>query len=225
MEDKKEFKFASPRERLILNGAGALADYELLAIVLRIGSNGKHVLTVAQNLYAAFGTLFELKDASLEELQEIKGIGQVKALEIKAVIELGRRLVEAEQVKFGQVCSSQGLGELLTSDLKDQQQEHLVVVYLNNRHEIIKKRVVFIGSLTESVAHPREIFNLGIKCRAAKLVIAHNHPSGNLEPSNSDLKFTKRMEECGELIGIPLLDHFIVSSNGYFSFREQGILK
>lgn len=210
---------------MVIKGPAALADYELLAIVLRTGSNDDNVLQLAQKLCNQFESLFELKKASLEELQEIKGIGQVKSIEIKASLELGRRLVAASQIKLGEVASSEELGKQLCADLKDHQQECLLVIFLNNKHEMIKKSIVFIGTLTESIAHPREIFSLAVKCHAAKIILAHNHPSGNLEPSKSDLSFTERVKECGFLVGIPLLDHFIVSHNGYFSFKEHNILK
>lgn len=213
-----------PRERLLEKGASSLADFELLAILLRTRSAGEDVLVMAKRLYQHFDTLFDLQHASLSELQEIKGVGLIKAIEIKAAQELGQRLVSAHQLKLGQVTSSQSLGELLMLELKNYQQEHLVVIYLNNRHEMIKKEHVFVGSLTESVAHPREIFSLAVKCHAAKIVIGHNHPSGHLAPSKCDEAFTKRMVECGQLLGIPLLDHLIVGSSGYYSFREHGLM-
>ncbi|QIL46909.1 JAB domain-containing protein [Vagococcus coleopterorum] len=222
---KKEMALIGPRERLENSGPSALADYELLAIVLRTGYQNSDVLTVSQTVLKEFETLYEFKSASLEELQQIKGIGLVKAIEIKAAQELGKRLESASQIKLGEVVSSENLGQMICAELKDFQQEHLMVVYLNNHHEMIKKEVVFIGSLTESVAHPREIFNLAVKCSAAKIVLAHNHPSGNLTPSKNDLAFTARLKSCGELMGIELLDHFIVSSQGYLSFREKSLLK
>lgn len=214
-----------PRERLVAKGASSLADYELVAIILRTGSREEDVLSVAKKLCQRFNGLFDMQQASIVELQETCGVGLVKAVELKAAQELGQRLHLATQLKLGQVTSSEGLGRLLITELKHCQQEHLMVFYLNNRHEMIKKELLFLGSLTESVAHPREIFSLAVKCHAAKIVLGHNHPSGNLLPSKSDKDFTSRMVTCGDLLGIPVLDHVIVSSEGYYSFKEHGLIK
>lgn len=221
---KSDLKQIGPRERLVTKGAASLADYELIAILLRTGSRGEDVLAVAKQLCQRFDNLFDMQQATLVELQETHGVGLVKAIEIKAAQELGQRLHLATQLKLGQVTSSEGVGRLLITELKNCQQEHLMVFYLNNRHELIKKKLLFLGSLTESVAHPREIYSLAVKSHAAKIILGHNHPSGNLLPSKSDRQFTERMVACGELLGIPLLDHLIVSSEGYYSFREHKLI-
>lgn len=134
-------------------------------------------MALAQDVLQSFSSLYELKRANIEELQQIKGIGQVKAIEMKAALELGKRLCEAKEPKYGQVLSSQKIGEQLMIRLKDLRQEHLIALYLNTKNDIIKQKTVFIGSLNQSIAHPREIFQEAVKCSAARIVLAHNHPS------------------------------------------------
>ncbi|WP_071130664.1 RadC family protein [Enterococcus timonensis] len=214
-----------PRERLLQVGAQNLSDAEILAIVLRTGLRKENVLRFAERILHTFGSLHGLKEASLEELQEVHGLGQVKAIELKAVMELGSRLNNAKRNKLGQIVSSYHLGQNLISQMKDLQQEHLIGIYLNTKNEIIKQETLFIGSLNQSIAHPREIFKGAIKSSAANIILAHNHPSGNLTPSANDLTFTKRVAEIGELMGIPLLDHLIVGESDYLSLKEEGFIK
>lgn len=212
-----------PRERLLQHGEKHLSEHELLAILLRTGTKEKNVLDLSHDLLTYFDTLFELKQATIEELQQIKGIGKIKAVELKAAIELGIRIATANQVKLGKVLSSTAIGNQLIQEMKDLQQEHLVAIYLNMKNEIIKRKTVFIGSLNQAVAHPREIFKSAVKYSAARILIAHNHPSGIPKPSDNDIAFTERMVECGNLMGIEVLDHIIVGANGYVSLREEGI--
>lgn len=218
------FEADRPRERLLAAGEQHLSTQELLAILLRTGYKEKDVMALAQDVLQSFSSLYELKRANIEELQQIKGIGQVKAIEMKAALELGKRLCEAKEPKYGQVLSSQKIGEQLMIRLKDLRQEHLIALYLNTKNDIIKQKTVFIGSLNQSIAHPREIYQEAVKCSAARIVLAHNHPSGNPQPSKQDRLLTKRVQECGEIIGIDLLDHIIVGHEGYISFREENLL-
>ncbi|MGX6978579.1 RadC family protein [Vagococcus elongatus] len=213
-----------PRERLLLYGGSALSEQELLAIVLRTGSQGKNVMRLASEVLHHFESLYDLKKASLEELQAISGIGKVKSIELAAMFELGTRIAQANQIKLGQVVSSSSLGQMMIDELKDLQQEHLVGIYLNTKNEMIKKEVLFIGSLNQSIAHPREIYRSAVKYAAARFILVHNHPSGNPKMSQNDIDFTKRIVECGELIGIELLDHLIVGHDSYISLREEGIV-
>ena len=213
-----------PRERLEQYGEKALATHELLAILLRTGTRGSNVIQLSLLILNQFEDLYSLKMASIEELMLIKGIGKIKATEIKACIELGTRLANASQLKSGTITSTQAAGALLKKEMRDLQQEHVVALYLNTKNEIIKKKTIFIGSLNSSVAHPREIFREAVRYSAARIIIAHNHPSGNPEPSEADLVFTRRMVECGEMMGIDLLDHFIIGSEKYLSLKEYGII-
>ena len=212
-----------PRERLVQYGEKALADHELIAILLRTGTRKQDVLTVSMNLLKTVEDLFYLKNVTLEEFMTIPGIGQTKAVELKAAIELGMRISKASQIKTGQITSSKNVGELLMEEMRGMQQEIVVALYLNTKNEIIKKEEVFKGSLNSSVAHPREIFKGAVRYSAARLIVGHNHPSGNPEPSDADIQFTKRLAECGELMGIELLDHVIAGENSYISLKEWGV--
>ncbi|HCM89416.1 MAG TPA: JAB domain-containing protein [Vagococcus sp.] len=213
-----------PRQRCKKYGPEALSHQELLAIMLRTGSKKKNVLELAEEVVKSFDNLFDLKTASIEELVAIEGIGEVKAIEIQAMIELGRRLSLYSREKVGTIQSSASLGEQLIKEMKDYHQEHLVVLYLNAKNEILKKKTIFIGSLSQSVAHPREIFNIAVKCSAARMIVVHNHPSGNPLPSEQDLSFTHRLVECGSLMGIQVIDHLIIGENSYVSMKETGVI-
>lgn len=213
-----------PRERLEKYGAKALATHELLAILLRTGPRESNVVQLALGLLMEFEDLYALKMATLEELNAVKGIGKVKAIEIKACIELGLRIAQATQLKDGTITSTKEAGTLLMVEMRDLQQEHVVALYLNTKNEIIKKKTIFIGSLNSSVAHPREIFREAVRFSAARIILGHNHPSGNPDPSEADLVFTKRMVECGDMMGIELLDHFIIGNKTYLSLKEYGVI-
>ncbi|SEK31836.1 DNA repair protein RadC [Carnobacterium iners] len=215
--------FSRPRERLENYGEKALANHELLAILLRTGTKDSNVMALAMKVLNKFENLYFLKTASIEELMSIAGIGKIKAIEIRAAIELGIRISQASQIKIGQITSSRNAGEMLLSEMRDFQQEHVIVLYLNTKNEIIKKETVFVGGLNSSVAHPREIFRGAVRFSAARIIIGHNHPSGNPEPSEADLMFTKRMATCGEMMGIEMLDHIIIGQTHYISLKELGI--
>lgn len=169
-----------PRERFLEVGPSYLSEVELLAIVLRTGQKKENVLHFAERILRHFNGLQGLKEASIEELQELSGIGLVKAIELKSVVELGLRFAKSQKTKLGQVVSSYALGQDLILEMKDLNQEQLIAIYLNTKNEIIKKEVLFVGSLNQSIAHPREIFKGALKVSAASLILAHNHPSGNL---------------------------------------------
>lgn len=213
-----------PRERLVEYGVKSLATHELLAILLRTGTKSENVVQLSLHILHHFEDLYALKMASLDELMAIKGIGKIKAIELKAAIELGLRLNEANQIKKGRILSVQMAGKLLRMELKDEYQEHLIAFFLNSKNEVIEKKTIFVGSLNTSVAHPREIFRCAVRVSAARVLIGHNHPSGNLTPSSADIEFTKRLQNSGELIGIELLDHVIVGADGYLSLREEGYI-
>lgn len=213
-----------PRERLEEYGVSNLADHELLAIILRTGTKGNNVLGLALDVLNAVEDLYRLRHVSMQELTKIPGIGKVKASEILSAIEFGKRVSQSSQSKEGTVSSSQWVGNYLLEELSNLKQENVLALYLNTKNEIIKKDTVFIGSLNSSVAHPREIFNRAISYSAARIILAHNHPSGNVEPSEADLSFTHRMIEAGELLGIEVLDHFIIGENCYLSMREKGYI-
>lgn len=213
-----------PRERLAKIGAENLSNHELLAIILRTGTKGRNVLVLAMEVLNAVDDIYRLRHSSLQELMKIPGIGRVKASEVLAAVEFGKRVNQSAQLKKGKVSSSSWAGKYLQEELSNLNQENVMALYLNTKNEIIKKDTVFIGSLNSSVAHPREIFNRAISYSAARIILAHNHPSGNLDPSEADLVFTQRMIEAGDLLGIEVLDHFIIGDNCYLSLREEGYL-
>lgn len=212
---------SQPRERLILFGEKALSDHELLAILLRTGTREENVLQLSLKLLHYFETLHNLKQASLSELQQIKGIGPVKAIELKAAIEIGYRINVQGPPKYGQVLSTEEAGQWFLNEMAHLHQEHLGVIFLNAKNQIIRKQTIFIGTVNTSVAHPREIFKEACKYPTTSIIIAHNHPSGDTDPSSADIYFTKRMLQCGELMGIELLDHIIVGDGQYLSLREK----
>lgn len=231
MSDKKQSngligmpESTRPRERLEKLGAKSLSDQELLAIILRTGGRNQDVIQLAFHVFSQFENLYELKKATLNEIQKIKGIGKVKAIEIQAAIELGRRITSSQQMRQGKIHSTVEMGQVLLQEMKDLEQEHLRAVYLTTKNQIIKQETIFIGSLNQSIAHPREIFKGAVKCSAAKIILAHNHPSGHTEPSKNDQLFTHRMIECGEIMGIELLDHFIIGRTSYLSLKESGVV-
>lgn len=213
-----------PRERLEQHGAESLTDSELLAIILRTGSRTLPVLELSRHILSVFGSLHTLKMATLDELRSINGIGKAKSIELKAVLELGKRLARSKQEVGELIVNSSIAGRLIQEELQDAYQEHLVAWYLNTKNYVIKKALIFKGSLNMSVAHPREIFREAVRISAARIIVGHNHPSGILDPSAADIQFTKRLQRCGELMGIELLDHIIVSSSGYISLSEEGYL-
>ncbi|WP_438940298.1 RadC family protein [Facklamia lactis] len=210
-----------PRERLLQYGEKSLSNQELLAILFRTGSRHESVLELARRFLQKFDHLNAIKRASIEEYQSIQGIGPTKAIELKAAIELGTRISSSTIPRYGQLSSTQQAGAWFVQEMSDLQQEHLMVLFLTSKNEVIRKQTIFMGSVNTSVAHPREIFKEAVKYPTARMLIAHNHPSGNYEPSPADWAFTRRMIACGEMMGIELLDHLIIGENAYYSLREE----
>lgn len=213
-----------PREKMLQFGEKNLSNHELLAILLRTGSKKTNVLQLATTLEKHFGSLHSLRMATIHELMEIEGIGPIKAIELKAAIELGVRLASSRQIKKGSLISTKIAGTWMMEALKDEYQEQLLALFLNTKNEVILTKMIFKGGLNQSIAHPREIFREAVRCSAARLIIGHNHPSGNVTPSQADIDFTKRMVECGQLMGIELLDHIIVGNEQYLSLQEGGYM-
>ncbi|WP_025730002.1 RadC family protein [Atopobacter phocae] len=213
-----------PRERLLMLGPKALATHELLAILLRTGTKDKSVIELALNVLEKFGDLNRIRQASLSELQLIPGIGQVKAIELQAMMELGERIVYSEPIRGMTVKTAEDAGKHFIKMLSNAHQEKLVALFLNTKNQVLTEKIIFTGGLNSSIAHPREIFREAVKESAASLLIAHNHPSGDTTPSEADIMFTKRMVECGELMGIEVLDHLIIGGNQYVSLRRLHLM-
>ena len=213
-----------PRERLLKEGAQALSNHELMAIILRTGTVHESVLQISQRLIRHFEGLRMLKDASIEELMQIKGIGKAKAIQIVAAIELGKRFSKLHTNGRDMILSPEDGANYVMEDMRFLTQEHFVAVYLNTKNQVIHKQTIFVGSLNASIVHPREVFREGIKRSAASLICFHNHPSGNPTPSQEDIEVTRRLVECGKLLGIDVLDHIVIGDNTYVSLKEKGYL-
>ncbi|HOD97091.1 MAG TPA: DNA repair protein RadC [Candidatus Paceibacterota bacterium] len=212
-----------PRERLVKFGEQALSAQELLQLILGRGVAGESVAVTAQKLLSHFGNLEKLSEASIEELSSIKGIGLAKAAQIKAVFEISRRLsTQAPTYKGKKLTDPEKVYRLIKSKLKDYHKEHFYIIALNSRNHSIAE--VSVGSLNESVVHPREVFAEAIKNKAASVVFAHNHPSGDPEPSENDLVLTKKLVESGKILGIEVADHIIITKDNFFSFKNKGII-
>ncbi len=212
-----------PRERLVKFGEQALSAQELLQLILGRGIAGESVAVTAQKLLTQFGSLQKLAEASIAELSTIKGIGLAKAAQIKAVFEISRRLsTQIPAYTKKELLNPEKVAKLVRSKLKDYSKEHFYLIALDSRNWSIYE--VSLGTLNASIVHPREAFAEAIKSKAASVIIAHNHPSGDPEPSEGDETITQKLVEAGKILEIEVVDHIIVTSNGYTSFKEQKLL-
>jgi len=217
-----------PRERLQRHGAEVLTDAELLAIFLRTGKVGVDVMTMAKSLIKEWGTLRRLAGCTPGELAKVSGIGPAKAAELKAAFEMGRRMARPEAEKL-RVDRAGVIHDLLGAEMQGLPYESRRVLLLDTRHGLLEEKEISRGSLNESIAHPREIFRPAIAKGAYAVAVAHNHPSGDPQPSEADRRLTRRLAEAGTLLQIPLVDHVIIGAkrgehSPYFSFREAGLL-
>ncbi|MBS7577405.1 MULTISPECIES: DNA repair protein RadC [unclassified Enterococcus] len=210
-----------PRERLYLLGPEQLSHVELLAILLRTGTSKSSATQLADKLLGKYENLSRFEEASIEDLLNQSGIGLVKAIEIKAMVELGKRIYQSANPKPYQVLGSESFAKTLMPELGRLKQEHLIAFFLDAKNQIIRRRTIFIGSLNQSIAHPREILHYSVKYMAAAIILAHNHPSGIVNPSYADQKFTQKMKESCQIIGIELIDHLIIGRSDYYSFKAQ----
>ena len=205
-----------PRERLENFGAKALSTYELLAIILRVGNKGQSVIDLAKRLVQELNQLSDLRTITLDELQSVKGIGKTKAITVLAAIELGERVLKQELDKIP-IYSPNDVYELLKYDLQGLKQEVLMALYLDLKSNLITKKVIFKGSLNQSLIHPREIFKYAVKFSAYNLILVHNHPSGDPTPSNQDIEVTEIIKKAGDILQIKVIDHVIIGGNSYTS--------
>ncbi len=210
-----------PRERLERHGASALADEELLAILLGTGAAGKSVRALAEELVEA-GGLRELSRASAAELRQRSGIGAAKSATLLAAVELGRRLATRRLRRGDPLRSPEDVFRHFHASLRDATQERFWVLLLDGRHRVLRDVMTSQGTLTASLVHPREVFRPALREGAAALVVVHNHPSGDPTPSAEDRQVTQRLVQAGHLLGIPLLDHVVVAERGWCSLREEG---
>lgn len=213
-----------PRERFMKSGPQSLSNHELIAILLRTGTKEESVLQLSNRLLTQFEGLRLLKSATLQEMTEIKGIGQTKAIQILAAVELGRRVSNLAFDERFCIRSPEDGAKYMMNDMRFLTQEHFVCLYLNTKNQVIHKQTIFIGSLNASIVHPREVYREALKRSAASIICLHNHPSGDPAPSREDIEVTKRLAECGKIIGVDLLDHLIIGENKFVSLKEKGYL-
>ncbi len=213
-----------PRERLQKFGAEALSAQEILAVILGRGISGESVTVTVQRLFSHFGNLRGIASASVEELSQVKGIGLAKAAQIKAAFELANRLEShSETDKKSAVKTPEEVVSLVRGKLKGKKKEHFLALLLDTRNQLIKMAEISIGSLDTSIVHPREVFKEAISASAASVIFVHNHPSGDPQASEDDLKLTKRLVQAGEIIGIDVLDHIIIGDTNFLSLKREGL--
>ncbi len=214
-----------PREKLLLRGSQNLSDAELVAILLRTGKKGKSVLEISRELISSEGNLAMLATKTADSLQKISGIGKDKAATLVAAFELSRRILsQAKWFSNKKVTSPQEIADIFVPILRDDTKERFIVVCLNSSNKIIKHETISIGNLNSSVVHPREIFKVAIDCSSASIILLHNHPSGNPEASNEDIRITKKIVESGKILDIPVFDHLIIAGDTYTSFVEKRLI-
>jgi DNA repair protein RadC len=214
-----------PREKLILRGAQSLTDSELIAILLRTGRKGKAVVEIARDLINENTNLAVLASSSIEKLKKNKGIGNDKAATLAAAFEISRRI--SSQSKFfsdKKITVPEDVAEIFIPLLRDDLKEKFFVICLNSANKIIKYEMISVGNLNSSVVHAREIFKVAIENNSANIILLHNHPSGNAEPSNEDISITKKIVEAGKIMDIQVFDHIIIAGNSFFSFVVKRII-
>ncbi len=214
-----------PREKAIYNGVETLSNAELLAMFIRTGTKEKSAIDIGEEIISLSerGIGF-LSTCSIEDLSEIKGIGTAKACEIKAAVELGKRIATTPSHKRKPISSAEDAVDFFMERMRYYEKEHFNILLLNSKGEIISEKNISIGDISSSIVHPRETFTWAVRLRATALILVHNHPSGNPEPSNEDIRVTKRLIDVGELLGIKVLDHIIIGDGIYTSMKKEGII-
>jgi len=211
-----------PRERLAQMGERSLSTAELLAIVLRVGSRGESAVRLAERLLSEFGGLAGIARARVPQLSSLPGVGLAKAAQLKAAFELGKRLATSIDGPKAVVGGASDAAALVMEDLRHRQQECLAAIFLDTRNQVICVRILTVGTLTGSPAHPREVFREALAQGCASLIVCHNHPSGDPTPSKDDIALTARLVQAGELMGVPLVDHIVIGGGRYVSLKEAG---
>ncbi len=213
-------KIERPREKLIKYGAGRLSNSELLAIILRTGKKGENVVDLANKLLKRYKAE-NLPNLPYDELKTFSGLGPAKACEIIACFELGKRLLKSKIA--GLYLKPEDVWKEL-KEIRDHKKEHFVIFFLDTRNQEIKREIISVGSLNANLVHPREVFEPAVKNLAGQVILAHNHPSGDPDPSEDDLELNKRLVEAGKILGIEVIDHIIVAKDKYLSFKEKGLI-
>ncbi|MBE5660800.1 DNA repair protein RadC [Staphylococcus sp. SS60] len=222
MKIKEMVTSEMPRERLLSHGAKSLSNTELLAILINTGRKGFSSIDISNELLKATSNLNELKKASVNDLIQVKGIGLQKAITLKAAFELGERMGRRSEINRVKITQPSDVADFMMASMKDLPQEHFMILLLNSKNIVIKEACVFKGTLNSSIVHPREIFSIAIRENANAIIAVHNHPSGDVTPSQEDIMTTLRLKECGLILGIDLLDHIIIGDNKFTSLVEAG---
>lgn len=213
-----------PRERLIRYGADKLSNAELLALILRTGTKDYNVLNLCSLLLGEFGGINGLLNLSVKELKEINGIGEAKTAQILALAELSKRFNSFQSGEELIISSPKDVAFYMMKEMNNLKKEYFKIIMLNTKNMIISIKDVSVGSLNSSIVHPREVFVEAIKNSSSAVILCHNHPSGDCTPSKEDMAVTKRLKECGDLIGIEVLDHIIIGRKKFISFKEKGFV-
>jgi DNA repair protein RadC len=210
-----------PRERLLKNGASALSDSELLAIILRTGSKKENVINLSQRILGEYN-IKQLSQINITQLMKVHGIKESKAAQISACFEIARRLESFNGDEKPKISSPEDVYRRLFPRMREQKKELFIELCLDTKNQILKEEVISMGSLNANVVHPREVFKLALTESAAHIIVAHNHPSGDPTPSREDIEITKKLVETGNIMGITVLDHVIIGDGRHFSLKEAG---
>jgi DNA repair protein RadC len=215
-----------PYEKLEVIGSEHLSNAELLAVIIKTGTKSFTAVELAQFVLKLShdGRLSTLNNLSIEQLMQIKGIGKVKAIQIKAVLELSKRIATSDGMVHHVIRSADDVSTLMMEEMRYLKKEIFKALLLDTKNQVIKIVDVSVGSLNSSIVHPREVFCEAIKCGCNSIVFVHNHPSGDPNPSTEDIKTTQRLEEAGDILGIRVLDHIIIGDKKYISFKDKGII-
>lgn len=218
-------KIDRPRERLINFGAESLSNEELLSILLKTGTKDVSVKELASTILNKIGEINKLSEMNYHVLSSISGVGSAKACTLLAVVELSKRITRKNASLNNVIIKSADIAfDYFRYIFKDQKQEYFYVIYLDNKKRVIENKLLFKGTLNQSIVHPREVFKSACILSASSIICVHNHPSGNVEPSKEDINLTKRLSEIGILMGIKVVDHLIISDDKYFSFLENNLI-
>ncbi len=211
-----------PYEKFLESGVEALSDAELLAVIIRSGTQGKKSIEVAQDFLAQGSrNLLNLYELSFDEMKSIYGIGKVKAIQLKCVAELSKRIAKTRYQDRLSMSHPQTIADFYMERMRHEKQERLLALFFDNRCRLLSDVTISIGSITATFVSPREVFLAALRCNAVQIILLHNHPSGNAQPSAEDDIVTERMKECGLMLGIPLIDHIILGDQSYYSYREH----
>ncbi len=222
---KEMIKEERPRERLIKYGVKTLSNEELIAIILRTGTKGESVKNLSSNLLKRFESINDLRNIDINMLTKIKGIGKIKAIELIASLELGKRVYEDNEINKTKIKTGIDVYDIFKNIIKDNTQEYFYTIYLDVKKNILGIKLLFIGTVNSSTVHPREIFKYAYLYSASYIICVHNHPTGDANPSEMDKKLTHSLVEIGIIQKIPILDHIVIGTNEYFSFYENNLIE